>query len=171
MIWFFLVVLVNRRLKDILTERNPGHKDSGNLQKEISLIVGHAIQFSHYGYCISSLCDKGFRLNNLVELVSLKAAIYYIYKSSSDLFEKLLDICIFFIISFAIGVYVSVFQNIIIEERNFCVFTIFRDNQLIFEHFKKTIYFRVLCPESFDPYSQLTKLFLSHYFVLIVSPQ
>ena len=46
-----------------------------------------------------------------------------------------------------------VLQNIIVEERNFCVFTIF------FVHLKKTIIFGVLgqrlCPELFDPYCQL----------------
>ena len=60
-----------------------------------------------------------------------------------------------FIIPFIIIVDVFVFQNVIIQERNFYVFTIFRDSQLVFVPLKKTIIFRVLCPELFDPYCQL----------------
>ena len=61
----------------------------------------------------------------------------------------------FFIISFIIVMYVFVFQSIIIEQRNYYVFTIFRDSQLVFVPLKKTIILRVLCPELFDPYCQL----------------
>ena len=64
--------------------------------------LGGLIMVSHYGYCISCLYDKGSRLNNLVGLVSLKAVIYYTYYSCTGLCEKLLHICIFFIISFII---------------------------------------------------------------------
>ena len=90
MIWLFGVLQENGRLKDALTQGNPDHKDSGNFQKVqvlilFSLIGEHSIQFPHYGYCNSSLCDKGSRLNNLVGLVSLKAVIYYIYYCSTSL--------------------------------------------------------------------------------------
>ena len=50
-----------------------------------------------------------------------------------------------FIISFITIVCFLVFQNIIIEEKNFYVFTIFRGSY----------YFGVLCPEAFDAYCQL----------------
>ena len=52
--------------------------------------------------------------------------------------------------------YVFVFQIIIIQERNFYIFTIFRDSHLVFVPRKKTTIFRVLCPELFYPYYQLT---------------
>ena len=70
--------------------------------------------------------------------------------------KKLLHVCIFFIIYFIILVYVFVFQNIIIEERNCYVFAIFRDSQLVFVHLKKTILFIVLYPILFDPCCQPT---------------
>ena len=47
----------------------------------------------------------------------------------------------FFIISLIIIVYVFVFQNIIIDKRNFYVFATFRDSQLVFVPLKKTIIF------------------------------
>ena len=46
----------------------------------------------------------------------------------------------FFVISLVIIVYVFVFQNIIIEGRNFYVFTIFRVSQLVFVPLKRLLY-------------------------------
>ena len=119
--------------------------------------------FSHWWawYSILALCllhqqSLWQGLSTQQSYVSLKAVTCYMYYSSAGLHEKLLHICILFIISFIIIVYVFLFQNIIIGERNFCVFTIFRDTQLIFVILKKTIIFRVLCPKLFGPYCQLT---------------
>ena len=88
-------------------------------------------------------------------IVSLKEVIFYIYYSSTELCEKLLHICKFFIISFILIGYVFVFQNIIIEERNVYAFTIFRESQLVFVPLKKTIIFRVFCPELLIPTANL----------------
>ena len=145
----------------MLTGRNPGQKSCGNFQKGLLLTLFFSYwsawySFPHYGYCISNLCGKGSWLNSLVSFVSLKVVICYIYYNSTGMCEKLRHICIFFIISFIIIVYVFVFQNIIIEERNFYVFTIFKDSQLVFVPLKNTNIFRVLCPECFDPYCPLT---------------
>ena len=46
----------------------------------------------------------------------------------------------FFVISLVIIVYVFVFQNIIIEGRNFYVFTIFRVSQLVFVPLKRLLF-------------------------------
>ena len=106
--------------------------ESSGLNFVFSLIGVHGIHCSHYGYCNSSLCDKGSRLNNLVGPASLKTVICHIYYSSTGLCEKLLHICIVFIISFIVIVCVFAFQNINIKDRNFYVFTIFRNSQLVF---------------------------------------
>ena len=45
----------------------------------------HRIQFSYYGYCISSLSDEDFRINNLVGLISRKTVIYYRFISTANL--------------------------------------------------------------------------------------
>ena len=143
----------------MLTGKSPGHKGTGNFQKVLVLIFffslngEHGIRFSHYGCCISSLCDKDSQHNNLVGFAGLKAIIYYIYYSSKGLCEKLLPICTFFIVSFVTVVYVFVFQNIIIEERNLYVFKIIRANWSFC--FFLPLNFRVLSPELFNPYCQL----------------
>ena len=55
---------------------------------------------------------------------------------------------------------VFVSQNVIVEERNFCVFTIFRGSQLVFAALEKTSIFgdlgQRLSPDLFDPHCQLT---------------
>ena len=163
MIWLSRALQVNCPLKDILTGRNPGHKGSGNFQKVLVL----TLFFSHWWawYSISPLWllhqqplwqGLSTQQSCWICIVSLQAVICYIYYSSTGLCEKLLHICIFFIIPFIIIVYVFVFQNIIIEERNFYVFTIFRDSQLVFVPLKKTFIFRILWPKLFDPYCQFT---------------
>ena len=75
--------------------------------------------------------------------------ICYIYYRSTVLCKKLLHICIFFVISFWIVIYVFVFQNIIIEQRHFYMFTILKESQLVFVQIKMTIIFEVLSPELF----------------------
>ena len=67
--------------------------------------------------------------------------------------EKLLPVCTFFIVSFVTVVYVFVFQNIIIEEKNLYVFKIVRANWSFY--FFLTLNFRILSPELFNPYCQL----------------
>ena len=129
--------------KNILSRRNPGHKDSFNFQKALILILFLSHWSAWYSIFPLWLLHQQLwpRLNNLVGLVSLNAVICCIYYSSIGLCEKLLHICIFFIISFIIIVYDFVFQNIIIEERNFYVFIIFRDSQLVFVPLKRLLFF------------------------------
>lgn len=67
----------------MLSGRNPCHKDTGNFQKLLVLcfflVDKHGIQFSYLGYCITSLCDEGSRLNNFIRLISLITVIWYLF--------------------------------------------------------------------------------------------
>ena len=89
-------------------------------------------------------------------LLDLSASRQLLTVFITGLCEKLLHICIFFIISFLMAVYLFVFQNIVIKKRSFYIFTIFRDSQLVFAPLKKTIIFRILCFRISDLYCQLT---------------
>ena len=66
--------------------------------------------------------------------------LYFLLQKYRLVSELLQHICIFFVISLVIIVYVFVFQNIIIEGRNFYVFTIFRVSQLVFVPLKRLLY-------------------------------
>ena len=81
-----------------------------NLSSCFSLIAEHGIQFSQNGYCINNFCNDCSRLHGLFGFVRFEAIICYIYYRSTSLCEKLLKICILFVISFVSVAYVLRFK-------------------------------------------------------------
>ena len=73
------------------------------------------------------------------------------------------------VISFVIVMYIFVIQNIIIEERHFFTFTIFRDNQLVSAHLKGTIICKYYVQNFLIPTANLFIISGSIFFLVCLS--